>query len=151
MEASRVVAVAPDRAFDVLLTAPRETVFSRRYGAFPPVREVRDQVGDWDTVGQTRILVMTESDLVRETLTAIDRPHGFDYLLDDIRGRLRPMVRRIEGRWSVEPEGEGSRISWTWTLHPRRPPARLTMNVLGSMWQGYADRALQQVEGILVD
>ena len=46
-------------------------------------------------------------------------------------------------------EGEGTRIGWTWTLHPKSSPGRLTMNVIGRMWKGYADRALVELESVL--
>ncbi len=144
-----MVAVEASRAFDVVLEAPREAVFARRYAAFPPISEVRDQDGSWDTVGRTRTLVLGDGGTLHETLTSIDRPHSFGYTLDDIHGRLRPFVQRIDGVWTVTPEGDGCRIGWAWTLHPAAPPARLTTSVIGRMWQGYADRALRSVEAIL--
>ena len=140
----------PARTFDVLFSAPWEDVFVRRFGAFPPVSGTRDQEGDWDTVGQSRTLVLGADDgSLRETLTALDRPHRFEYVLDEIHGTLRPFVSRVENVWTVVPDGAGSRISWAWTMHPVAPPARLTMSVIGKMWQGYADRALRTVEDLL--
>jgi hypothetical protein len=35
-------------------------------------------------------------------------------------------------------------------MHPKASPARLTMNVIGRMWKGYADRALVELETILM-
>ncbi len=143
------MAAAPDRVFDTLFTAPREVVFARRFAAFPPISEVRDQEGRWDTVGQTRTLVLGDGGTMHETLVAVDRPHSFAYMLDDFHGRLRPFVRRVEGVWTVTPEGDGSRITWAWTVHPAGPPGRLTMNVIAKMWRGYAERALENVEAIV--
>jgi hypothetical protein len=70
-------------------------------------------------------------------------------VLDDIHGRLRPFVSTVEGTWSVTPQGAGSLIGWSWTMHPKAAPARLTMNVLGRMWKGYANAALGELETIL--
>ena len=98
-------------------------------------------------------IVLADSGRLHQTITAIDPPHGYTYRLDDIQGTLRPFVRSVDGAWTVTPEGDGSRIGWSWTLHPKAhsvaSPARLTMTVLGRMWKGYADRALAELELIL--
>lgn len=151
VEASRVVAVEPTRAFDRLLVTPLPEIFSRRYAAFPPVREVVDAPDDWGTAGQGRTIVLADAGgRMRETLTAVDRPHSFSYVLDDLHGPLRPLIGTIEGVWSITPEGTGARISWSWTLHAKATPARLTLSVIGRMWQGYAERALAELETILM-
>ncbi len=151
VEASRLVAVEPSAAFDRLIVAALPEIFARRYALFPAVEKVLDEPAEeWGTVGQTRTIVLADGARVRETLLSVDRPHGYTYLLDEIHGRLRPFVRTVEGAWTVTPEGTGARIGWAWTLHPASPPGRLTMNVIGKMWKGYADRALAEVETILM-
>jgi hypothetical protein len=145
-----VVALEPALAFDRLLTAPLPQVFSRRYAGFPPVREVTDEPTDWGSVGQTRTIVLADSGgRMRETLTAVDRPHGYSYVLDDLHGPLRPLIRTVDGGWSFAPDDAGCCVTWAWTLHATRSPARLTLSVIGRMWQGYADRALGEVETLL--
>jgi hypothetical protein len=149
VEASRYVDVEPSLAFDRLIAARLPEVFRRRYAAFPPVREVTDAPDDWGSVGQARTIVLSDGGRLRETLTAVDPPRGYSYVLDDIHGRLRPFVSTVEGTWSVTPQGGGSLIGWSWTMHPKAAPARLTINVLGRMWKGYANAALGELETIL--
>ena len=150
VEVSRLVAVEPTQAFDRLMAAPLPEVFSRRYAAFPAIREVTDQPDDWGVVGQSRTILLADGGSLRQTLTSVDRPHGYAYVLDEIHGALRPFVRTVDGAWSVTPDGAGSCIGWAWTLHPKAPPARLTMNVIGRMWKGYAARALAELEAVLM-
>jgi hypothetical protein len=150
VEASRLVAVEPTEACDRLIAARLPEVFARRYAAFPSVQEVVDEPEEWGTAGQTRTIVLADGGRLHETLVSVDRPHGYTYLLDDFHGRLRPFVRTVDGAWSVTAEGTGARIGWAWTLHPTSPPARLTMNVIARMWKGYADRALVELETILM-
>ena len=150
VDASRLVAVEPAAACDRLIVAALPEVFARRVALFPAVQEVVDEPEVWGTVGQTRTIVLADGGRLRETLVSVDRPAGYTYLLDDFHGRLRPFVRTVDGVWSVTPEGTGARIGRAWTIHPTAPPARLTMNVISRMWKGYADRALIELESILM-
>jgi hypothetical protein len=149
VEASRSFTVDQSAAFDALMGARLPELFGRRYAAFPPVQEVEDEPADWGRVGQTRVIRLADGGSLRETLTSVDRPQGFAYRLDDLHGRLRPFLHAVDGAWSVAAEGTSSRITWAWTMYPTGSPARLTLNVLGRMWVGYAGRALEQLGIIL--
>ena len=109
VEASRLVAVEPTVAFDRLMAARPTEVFSRGYAAFPAVREVTEEPDDWGTVGQTRTLRLADGGSLHQTITSVDRPHSYAYVLDDIHGRLRPFVRSVEGMWSITPKGDRCR------------------------------------------
>ena len=54
---SRAYPVSPPDMFAQLMPLPLTDLFSRRYVAIPPIREVRDAPPTWDTVGQTRRIV----------------------------------------------------------------------------------------------
>jgi hypothetical protein len=149
VEASRIVSVEPDVAFDRLMNVRLTDVFNRRYAALPAVTDVTDQPDDWGFVGQTRTIVLADGGRLRETLTDVDRPHSFDYRLDGIEGPLRHFVHSIDGVWTITPQDGGSRIGWAWTFYPKASPARLTTSVIGRMWKGYADRALIELEASL--
>ncbi|NPC42129.1 SRPBCC family protein [Nocardioides sp. zg-1230] len=149
VEAFRTVSAEPDVAFDGLMNVRLTDLFNRRYAALPAVTDVTDQPDDWGTVGQTRTILLADGGRLRETLTDVERPHGFAYLLDGIEGPLRHFVHTIDGAWTITPHDGGARIGWAWTFYPKASPARLTTSVIGRMWNGYADRALIQLEAIL--
>ena len=150
VSSSRSVPVPPERAFDVVLPEPLPSLFSRRYGPLPPIREVRHQPATWDAIGQTRTIVLADGGTMVETLTSVERPRSFGYTITDVTGPLKPLADHIEGLWSFDPAGTGTRVTWAWTIHPANRVAALALPVLGRLWQGYARQALEEVERVLV-
>jgi hypothetical protein len=150
VSASRTFPAAVEHAFDVVMPAPLEKVFARRFLALPAVRAVRDQRGSWSTVGQTRTIVLADGGTMREELTAVERPAGFGYALSDITGVMKLLVASATGRWSFEPAGTGVRVTWTWTLQPASQVGALAMPAFARMWRGYARQALEELEPMLL-
>jgi hypothetical protein len=142
VEQSRAIPVEVQQAFDMTLPMPLTTMFSRRYGLLPPVKEVRGQDGVWGRVGQTRTVVTTDGGTMRELLTEVDAPHSFSYHLSDISGPLGPLVDGIDGRWEFTPRGTGTLITWRWILHPKGLGAYV-MRPITMMWRGYARQSLE--------
>lgn len=147
---SRTVPVEVDHAFEGVLRAPLASVMSRRFGPFPPVREVRDEPPSWGEVGQTRTIVTSDGGSLNEELTVVERPHRFGYRLDRITGPMKPLVASIDGTWTFEPVGTGVRIIWSWAIQPKSRPATLAMPVIARLWPSYAARVLEQVEEMLL-
>ena len=56
VDESRVIPVPAEEAFHRTLPAPLPSLFKRWHGPIPPIKEVRDQTGDWDAAGQTRVI-----------------------------------------------------------------------------------------------
>ena len=147
---SRTYPIGVDAAFDAVLPTPLPELFDRRYGLISPITAVRDQDGAWATPGQTRTIVQSDGTQLRETLTAVDRPHLFTYDIAVARGPLRFVLGPVEGRWAFEAVGTGTRITWSWSITPASRAAALLMPPLARMWQGYARAALERVEDLLV-
>lgn len=138
LSSSSALPSTPDAAFQCLADAPLEALFTTRSGLIPPVRESRGQEGPWGTVGQTRTVVLADGSTNLETLVAVDRPGDYRYTLTDFTGPMKLLVRKVEGRFTFVPEGDGTRATWTWTLHPTNPLARLAFPVLGASWRTMA-------------
>jgi hypothetical protein len=100
---------------------PLPTLFRRWYGPIPPISRVLNQTGDWDAVGQTRTVALTEGGSIREELTHIDAPYSFTLS-----------------------------VTWRWTLYPRCRLAARALPVFGRLWRGYARQALEELSNLLV-
>ena len=147
---SRTVPVPVEHAFDVVLPTPLPDLFRHRYAAIPPISAVRDQEGVWGSVGQTRTIVLADGATMREELTSLERPDGFGYRITGITGVMKALVGAVDGRWSFEPDGPGTRVTWQWTVRPASRAAALAMPVFGLMWRGYARKALAEIDALVL-
>ncbi|ORC14568.1 SRPBCC family protein [Mycobacterium kansasii] len=150
VEQSRAIPVTVEDAFNRTLPIALRVICSRWYGVIPPIKEVRDQSGDWDAAGQTRVIAMVGGGLGRETLTNVDPPRSFSYTLTDIKGPLAPLVSLVEGKWSFAPAGAGTRVAWQGTLHPKSGVSAPLLPPFGRMWKGYARIVLEKLAEQLV-
>jgi hypothetical protein len=150
VERSRAIPVEIHQAYDGTLPAPLTTLFRRRYALLPPITGVREQVGPWGRVDQSRIIVTSDGGTMREVLTDLDPPHGFGYRLTVLTGPMRPLVDRVEGRWEFTPAGTGTLVTWRWVLQPRAAGAPV-LPLITRMWLGYARQALEELSDLLVD
>jgi Polyketide cyclase / dehydrase and lipid transport len=150
VEQSRVIPVAQEAAFSGTVAIPLPSLFHRWYGPIPPIKEVRDQSGAWDSAGQSRFVVLTGGGSMREELTSYDSPHSFGYTLSQVKGPMAPLVDHVDGLWAFEPVGAGTRVIWTWSIHPRSSFVAPLLPVFGKLWMGYARRSLEELSNQLV-
>ena len=151
LEQSRAFPVEVPRAYATVLAAPLEQVFSRWYLALPAVREVREQPATWGTAGQTRTVVLADGGTMREELTEVVEGSRFAYRIGHVTGPMKALVGSLDGAWSFDPVGTGTRITWTWTVQPASSVAGLAMPVFERLWHGYARQALDGLEGLLLE
>lgn len=149
LRASRSIPVAVGAAYDAVLPMPLPQVFIRRFAALPPIKDVRDQVGAWGTVGQSRTIVLADRGTLRETLTSVSPGESFGYHIEPLTGPLKPLMAGAEGMWAFAPSGNGVEVSWQWVLQPTRVGS-VVMPVFARMWQGYARQALEEIERALL-
>lgn len=147
---SRAIPVSPADAFRRTAPIPLPSLFRRWYGPIPPIKEVRDQTGEWDAVGQSRTVLLAGGGSMREELTRFDPPHSFGYTLSDITGPLSPLVSAIDGEWVFDPAGTGTNVTWRWSIYPKSGLTRPALPVFGRIWRGYARQALEELSDQLV-
>jgi hypothetical protein len=149
VEQSRLIPVGIDEAFTGTLPLPLETVFNRWYGPIGPVKEVRDQTGEWDAPGQTRVVMLTPAGSMHEELTSLDPPHSFGYALTGITGPLGLLVGRTEGQWVFTASGSATTVTWRWNIHARSALTAPLLPVFGMLWKGYARQSLETLSALL--
>jgi hypothetical protein len=145
---SRVLPTQPDAVLRAALDIPLPTLLHRRHGPFPPIRTVAGQTR-WAQAGDSRTIVPAGGGSMRETLTGVDAPRSFGYAITEIAGPMALLVSHIDGRWTFDPQGAGTRVSWQWTLHPKSALTVPAVRVLARVWPGYARQALQSLSDYL--
>lgn len=150
VEESRTIPIGREDVFRDMVPMPLPELFRRWYGPIPPIKETRDQTGNWDAVGQSRTVVLVGGGSMREQLTRFDPPHSFSYSLSDVRGPLSPLVKHVEGEWVFAPAGSGTTVTWRWTIHSRSGLTAPLLPVFGRLWKGYARQSLAELSRQLV-
>jgi hypothetical protein len=150
VEQSHTVPVAVEHAFSGTVPIPLNELFCRWYGPIPPIKTVRDQTGMWDTVGQTRTILLRGGGGMAETLTSFNKPHSFGYTLSDFAGPMAALVHKVDGEWIFTSDSTGTKITWRWTLHPRSALTAPLLPAFGKVWKGYASRSLEHLGDLLV-
>ncbi|MBO9521948.1 MAG: SRPBCC family protein [Nocardioidaceae bacterium] len=139
LSSSEVFATTPEVAYDTLVAAPLEALFTQRSGPIPPVARTEGQTGEWGTAGATRRVVLADGGSNLETLVGADRAtRDYRYELTDFRGPMKLLVAKVEGRFAFDAAGAGTRVTWTWRLHATNPVTRLALPVLGAFWRPWA-------------
>jgi hypothetical protein len=140
ISSSTVVAGTPESAYDALCAAPLEKLFTTRSGPIPPVSRVDGQVGAWGSgPGQSRTVVLSDGSGNLETLVGADRAtQDYRYQLTDFQGPFKNLISSIDGQFTFVPEAGGTRVTWSWNLHPVNAVTRLVLPVVGFFWNKYA-------------
>lgn len=149
VSSTRTYPVPFEGAYRRTIGWPLEELFHQRFGPIPPIVRT-DQDGTWGSVGQVRTIHLGDGGSMQERLVRADAPDAFGYEITGITGPMKGLASRIEGTWAFEPIGSGTRITWSWTIHPKSSASALVLPVFGKIWQAYARRALDHLEALLL-
>lgn len=146
---SLVIAVPVEEAFHRTLPMPLPDLFKRWHGPIPPIKEVREQTGEWDAAGQTRTVLLAGGGSMREELTSVDPPRSFGYLLTEVRGPMTVLVDRVAGQWMFTPADGGSEVTWRWSIHRKSILTAWALPLFARIWKSYARLALRDLSDAL--
>lgn len=151
ISSSTVIPAAGVAAYDALLAAPLEKLFPTRSGPIPAIARCEDQDGAWGTLGQSRKVVLTDGSGNLETLVGADRDtQDYRYELTDFEGPFKALIATIDGQFTFVPEGDGTRVTWSWTMHPTNAVAGLILPVFGFFWRRWATAMWPRYQALVV-
>lgn len=148
--ASRATATTmrPEVAVPAVAMLPLPEMLLRR-GPFPAVTRVEGQTGDWDHVGATRLIHLSDGGTVRETVVEYAGSSGFAYDLEgftDIFGRI---VHGVRGEWTAAAGAGGTDLRWTWRFDPRPGWGLFARYLLAPAWGLYMRWTIDRMVRIL--
>ena len=123
------------------------------YGPLSAVTATQNQVGNWDSAGQTRTVLLSDGSSTQELLTKYEYPKYFSYTISDFTGIIRFLATSVNGDWFFSSDARGkTSIKWRYAFNAKSvlavPVLWLITKVL---WRGYMQKALSiavaQVEG----
>jgi polyketide cyclase/dehydrase/lipid transport protein len=132
-----------ERTFAAIAPIDLPIIF-RGFGPLPAVAGTREQTGDWDHVGATRVVELADGSEARERLTVYAAPGHFAYRVGPFSGPLRRLIDHADGAWWFTAAGDGAtEVRWTYVFRPRsRLTAPVVRLAIAPLWRAYAGRAL---------
>ena len=115
------VSVSPIEAFCHVVPIDLTSIF-RGYGLLPAVTRTEAQTGNWDAIGQTRIVHLSDGSYAQERLIQYHPPRYFAYVVSDFSGALGFLVTSATGEWwfeSADAAVDHTLIRWRYTFMPR--------------------------------
>jgi hypothetical protein len=139
---AELVARAPRRETWSVATPLTPVGFYPKSGLLPAVLEVRDQTGAWDAPGQTRQLMLSDGGWVVEHTTNVEPFDFFAYNLTDFQKVFGKLVEYARAEWTFTDAGDGTRIHWSYTFHPKKGGGVLLGLIVKLLWGPYMNRVL---------
>jgi len=139
-----VALAMPKESFEI--SGPIDpTLFYPKAGPLPAVIEVRDQTGPWDAVGRTRTLMLSDGGSVVETIAVVDSPRYFSYNLSDFQKLFGMLVAGATAQWRYDRVATGTRVTWTYTFHPKPGASLIVAGIVRFFWAPYMKRVLPPI------
>ncbi len=143
------VAVSPIEAFYHVIPIDLTSIF-RGYGLLPAVIRTEAQTGNWDAIGQTRIVNLSDGSHAQELLTQYRQPNYFAYVVSNFSGVLGFLVTAAIGEWwfeNCDRSFNSTLIRWSYTFTPKSLFAVPILWLINKfLWSGYMRSVMSNVK-----
>jgi hypothetical protein len=95
------------------------TSIFKGYGLLPVVIGTEAQTGNWDAIGQTKTVNLSDGSSVKERITQYQKPDYFSYVVSDFSGVLGLLITSAAGEWWFESDNlspNSTVIRWSYTF-----------------------------------
>lgn len=141
---------------EVELAAPCENAWSAatlhspalyygRFGVIPAVSGVKGQHGDWDSVGKTRTLSLSDGGSVVEEITDVATHEFFAYNLSHFTGVFGAIVAGARAEWDFWRSPSGSGIRWTYSFTAKPGAGVVVALIVRVVWARYMRVTLAKI------
>jgi hypothetical protein len=117
------------------------TSIFKGHSLLPAVIGTSAQTGDWDAIGQTKTVHLSDGSNVREIITKYQKPDYFAYIVSDFSGSLGYLITSATGEWWFETGDSLSNrtvIRWSYTFIPKSLIAVPILWIVNKfLWAGY--------------
>jgi hypothetical protein len=139
-----VAHASPLRSWKVALQTP-PNLFYPSFGPLPAVVAVHRQPADWDVVGYSRTLELSDGGSVVETITQSDPGVFFGYDLSAFQKPFGRLVSGARAEWTFSPEGATTRIRWSYAFYPLAGRGLAVRAIVALFWAPYMRRVLPTI------
>ena len=111
------------------------------------VHSVREQVGHWNQVGETRKIHLNDGTHLTERISSYQSGDHFAYELGNLTGALNILVEKVEGIWKYVPMENGSTvINWRYDFYPKSVIIQpLTWLFVKLLWLPYMKQVMNRI------
>jgi hypothetical protein len=146
---SAKVNVSAIEAFCHVVPVDLTSIF-KGYGLLPAVISTSAQTGDWDAVGQTKTVHLSDGSNVREMITEYQKPDYFAYIVSNFSGSLGYLITSATGEWWFESGDSLSSdtvIRWSYTFIPKSLIAVPILWIVNKfLWAGYMQSVMSNLK-----
>jgi hypothetical protein len=126
------------------------TSIFKGHSLLPAVMGTSAQTGNWDAIGQTKMVHLSDGSNVREMITEYQKPDYFSYIVSNFSGSLGYLITSATGEWWFESGDSLSNrtvIRWSYTFIPKSLIAVPILWIVNKfLWAGYMQSVISNIQ-----
>ncbi|MBI5517925.1 MAG: SRPBCC family protein [Deltaproteobacteria bacterium] len=110
----------------------------------PAILEASMDGGSGLVPGALRSVRLSDGSRIKERIVAFEAPRVHDYEMAVMNPLQKLLCTNMVSAWRFEPEGEGTKVTWTYTIH-EKPGRAWLARLVASRFQRAMQRCLENI------